>query len=76
MDVKKEALSLLVECIDLEKLAVGALHLAEKAAQEAAAKSATPVDDAIEAVAFPALNPAVEKLIKDAVADLKAKILA
>ncbi len=70
----KELLALVLDSIDLEKLVVGVLHLAEKEAQAAAAKTATVLDDSIEAIAFPAINPALEALIKKEVADLKAKL--
>ena len=72
--MKQELLALVFESIDLEKLCIGIVHLGEKEAAEAAAKTATPVDDAIIAVAVPALNPLIESYIKKGVASLKAKL--
>jgi hypothetical protein len=75
--MKSELIKLLIDCIDLEKLALGLLEdVAEKALKEAVAKTATPIDDAVIAVLLPALNPAVEALIKAKVAELKASLAA
>ncbi len=75
MDVKKEIVAVVFDSIDLKKLLIGSLHLGEKIALAEAAKTATPVDDAIEGMAFPALDPVVVKLINDEVDALKAKLL-
>lgn len=75
--MKEKLLKLLVESIDLEKLALGLVEeIGEQALKDAAAKSATPIDDAVLAVLLPALNPAIEALVKAKVAELKASILA
>lgn len=74
--MKNEILHLLVDCIDLEKLALGLVKdIGEKALKEIAAKTATPIDDGVLAVLLPALNPALEQIIKEKVAELKAEIL-
>jgi activator of 2-hydroxyglutaryl-CoA dehydratase len=75
--MQKDLVKLLAECIDMEKLAIGLVEgIAEQALKDAVAKSATPIDDAVVAMILPALNPAMEDLIKKQIADLKAKILA
>lgn len=74
--MKHELIKLLVESIDIEKLAIGLIEgLGEQAIKDAAAKSPTPIDDAALAMILPAINPALEELIKKKVAELKAKIL-
>lgn len=71
----KDLQKLLLECIDLEKLALGLVKgIGEKALVEAAAKSETKIDDAVLAMLLPALDPVIEEFIKKEVADLKAKI--
>jgi len=75
--MKKDLVKLLVECIDLEKLVIGLVKdLGEEALKEAVAKTATPIDDAAVAMILPALNPALEALIKKEVEALKASLLA
>lgn len=62
MDMKKEALKLVAESIDLKKLASGILEqVVEEAIKKAVAKSATPLDD----MAVAALWPVVEKELKE-----------
>jgi len=62
MDIKKEALKLVVDSIDLKKLATGIVdQLVEEAIKKAVAKSATPLDD----MAVAALWPVVEKELKE-----------
>ena len=73
----KDLVKLLVECIDLEKLVLGLVEgIGEKALKDVVAKSATPIDDAVVAVILPALNPALEALIKSEIAKLKASLVA
>lgn len=72
--MKNELLKLALDSIDLEKLIIGSIKIAEKVAQDAAAKTPNPVDDAVEAIVFPAINPALEALIKKEVDALKASI--
>jgi hypothetical protein len=73
----KELLALLVSCIDLEKLVLGLVEgIGEKALKDVAAKSATPIDDAVLAVLLPAINPAIESLLKAEIDKLKAAIAA
>lgn len=75
--MNKDLMKLLVDCIDLEKLAIGLVEgIAEQALKDAVAKTASPLDDAAVAMVLPALNPAMETLIKKQIADLKAKLLA
>lgn len=75
--MKQELLKLLVESIDLEKLAIGLIEqIGEEALKEAAKKSPTPIDDAVLALILPAINPAIEELVKKKIAELKAQVLA
>ena len=75
-EMKNELVKLLIESIDLEKLALGLVKdIAEVALKEAVAKSSTPIDDAVVAILLPALNPAIEALIKAKVAELKLELL-
>jgi hypothetical protein len=74
--MKEELFALVFDSINIEKLIIGSIHLGEKLAMQAAAKTATPIDDAIEAIAFPAINPALEALVKVKVAELKASLLS
>jgi len=75
--MKDQLIKLLLESIDLEKLVIGLVKdVGEKALVEAAAKSPTPIDDAVLAMLLPALNPALEAMIKAKIAELKASILA
>jgi hypothetical protein len=61
MKLGKDLEKLLIECVDLEKLVLGLVEgIAEEALKEVAAKSSTPIDDAVLAVLLPALNPALE----------------
>ena len=73
----KDLVKLLIDCIDLEKLVLGLVEgIGEKALKDVVAKSATPIDDAVVAVILPALNPALEALIKSEIAKLKASLVA
>lgn len=75
--MKQDLLKLLFDCVDLEKLVLGLVEgLGEQALKDAVAKSATPIDDAVVAVLLPALNPALESLVKAQVEALKAKAIA
>ena len=75
--MKADLVKLLLDSVDLEKLALGLIEgIGEQALKDAVAKSATPIDDALVAMILPALNPALEELVKKQVADLKAKLLA
>jgi len=75
--MKKDLIKLLVESIDLEKLILGVVEgIGEQALKDAVAKSATPIDDAVVAMILPALNPALEDLVKKEVEALKASLLA
>ena len=68
-------LALIVNCIDLEKLAFVIIEgIGEKALKDAVAKSATPIDDAIVAMLLPAINPAMEAFVKEKIAELKLSI--
>jgi hypothetical protein len=71
----KPILHLLLECIDIEKLAIGLIEgIGEQALKDVAAKSATPIDDAVLAILLPAINPALESLLKSKIAELKGAI--
>jgi hypothetical protein len=71
MDFKKLA----VECIDLEKFAIGLLDGAvEPAIDKVVADSANLVDDAVKAMVYPPLKIELHKLIAEAVAKLKASV--
>jgi hypothetical protein len=75
--MKAELVKLLVESIDLEKLVIGLIEgVGEQALKDVVAKSVTPLDDAAVAMILPALNPAIESLIKAKVAELKASLVA
>jgi hypothetical protein len=75
--MKKVLLALLLSCIDLEKLVIGLVEgVGEEALKEAAAKTATPLDDAALAILLPAINPAMETIVKAKVAALKASVEA
>jgi hypothetical protein len=75
--VKKDLVKLLVECVDLEKLVIGLIEgIGEQALKDAVAKSASPIDDAAVAMILPALNPAMEALVKKEIEALKASLLA
>ena len=77
MKIGNELLKLLIESIDLEKLVIGLVEgIGEQALKDIALKSSTPIDDAVLAVLIPALNPALEALVKTKVAELKASVLA
>jgi hypothetical protein len=77
MKVGKEVLKLVVDCIDLEKLVIGLVEgVGEKALMEVVKKTATPIDDAVLAVLLPTINPTIEALIKEKVAELKKIIEA
>jgi len=68
-------LALIVNCIDLEKMALTIFEgIGEQALKDVVAKSSTSVDDAIVAMLLPAINPAVESFIKAKIAELKASI--
>lgn len=73
----KKDLALLLECIDLEKLALVIIEgIGEQALKDLAAKSATPIDDAILAVLLPSINPAIEALVKAKIEALKQDLIA
>lgn len=75
--MKQEIVKLLVESIDLEKLVLGlVVGIGEEALIEAAKKSPTPIDDAALAMILPAINPALEEIIKKKIAELKASLVA
>ena len=75
--MKKDLVKLLVECVDLEKLVIGLIEgIGEQALKDAVAKSASPIDDAAVAMILPALNPAMEALVKKEIEALKASLLA
>jgi hypothetical protein len=75
--MKLELIKLVVDCIDLEKLVIGLVKdIGEQALKDAVAKTATPLDDAAVAMILPAINPALESLIKAKVAELKLSLLA
>lgn len=75
--MKAELVKLLLDCIDLEKLVLGLVEgIGEKALKDAAAKSASPIDDTVVAMILPALNPALESLIKAKIAELKVSLVA
>jgi hypothetical protein len=77
MKVAVELEKLVLECIDLEKLAIGLVEgIGEEALKEVVAKSATPIDDAIVAMLLPAMNPVIEAMVKAKVAAIKAKAQA
>jgi hypothetical protein len=62
MEIKKAALEIVAQSIDLKKLASGIVdQVVEEAIKKAVAKSATPLDD----MAVAALWPVVEKELKD-----------
>ena len=74
--MEKELLKLLVESIDFEKLLIGLVEkIAEQALKDLAAKSETPIDDALVAIILPALNPALELVVKTQVEKLKVAML-
>lgn len=76
MKVGPKLLKLLLESIDLEKLILGLVEgVGEELLKEAAAKSATPIDDAVLAMLLPAINPALEAIVKSQVEKLKASII-
>jgi hypothetical protein len=69
VDVKK----LLLDSIDLEKLAFGLIDdVIEVALKEAVAKSATPIDDSVVAILYPIIEVEVKKLVSAKIAELKA----
>ena len=69
MDVKK----ILLDCIDLEKLAAELIELGlEPALKKVVADSSNLVDDAILAMVYPPLKLELHKLIAAEVAKLKA----
>lgn len=69
MDVKK----VLLDCIDLEKLAAELIELGlEPALKKVVADSSNLVDDAIFAMVYPPLKLELHKLIAAEVAKLKA----
>jgi len=73
--MKAALIKVLLESIDLEKLAIGLVEsVLEQAIKDAVAKTATPIDDAVIAMLLPALNPSLEALIKKEVDSLKASI--
>ena len=73
--MKEKLIKVLLDSIDLEKLAVGLVEeVLEQAIKDAVAKTATPIDDAVVAMILPALNPALEALIKKEVDALKASL--
>ena len=69
MDIKK----VLLDCIDLEKLAAELIELGlEPALKKVVADSSNLVDDAILAMVYPPLKLELHKLIAAEVAKLKA----
>jgi len=75
--MEKELLKLLLDCIDLEKLVLGLVEgIGEEALKDLAKKSATPIDDSVLAILLPAINPALEVLVKAKIAELKAVLVA
>ena len=75
MKVGNELLKLVLDSIDLEKLALGLVKdIGEKALYEVVAKSENKIDDAVVAILIPSLNPAIEKLVKEKIAELKASL--
>jgi hypothetical protein len=69
MDVKK----ILLDCIDLEKLAAELIELGlEPALKKVVADSSNLVDDAVFAMVFPPLKLELHKFIAAEVAKLKA----
>jgi len=69
MDIKK----ILLDAIDLEKLAVGLIEQAlEPALKKVVADSSNLVDDAVFAMVFPPLKLELHKFIAAEVAKLKA----
>jgi len=70
VDVKK----LLLDSVDLEKLAFGLIDdVIEVAIKEAVAKSETKIDDSVVALLYPIVEVEVKKLISAKIAELKAE---
>ena len=75
MKVGKEVISLVVSCIDIEKLVIGLIEgIAEEALKEVVSKTATPFDDMAMEMICKQFNPVMESLIKKKIESLKASL--
>jgi hypothetical protein len=75
MKVGKEVLSLVVSCIDIEKLVIGLIEgIGEEALREVVLKSPTLFDDMAFEMICKQFNPVMESLIKKKIESLKASL--
>lgn len=66
MDIKKAALEIVVESIDLKKLATGIVdQVLEEAIKNAVAKSENKIDDVVAPMLWPLIEKEVKQLIED-----------